>query len=448
MVLLPNTHPDFRPSTTRAFYDMKFQEWKKRLNDHGFNRMTSFALVDPAKDKTHTGEYIVKLQALTPKNEDDTDPQFKYTYVVAKMNHDGQMTHNPIVWQSNDDTMLCVCESDLYSDRVVPTYDYDNLQPSDYWHPDELDEDGNPKGIRDIPMVHSTTSAHYSVFIQQIPEEDLDDVRNYFQFKTRLEGMEICLVDLQRNVYRKEVSASECFIQQTFALERLFNEFAKNKELMQLVVRYYDLVYEWDELVVKRYQLNGVKDDKLELLEQLTREYNAIPYNQLDKKMELGNKIQSLKLELDKNLNVAIESIDERKTRINIEIGEINDRIRELNKDAEPVSEEFVESAFSTLVGMMEDTSETPDLKPDDPPQTMGDIHSRLQEKIQKAKERLGFENSESHLVWLDQDVMDKITQQAQSDISNLEHALVDSATGSLWESYKEHFSTNSHWTR
>ena len=48
-------------------------------------------------------------------------------------------------------------------------------------------------------MVHSTTSSEYSVFEQRIPDYELKDVRNYLQFKTRLEGMNRCLVSLKRN---------------------------------------------------------------------------------------------------------------------------------------------------------------------------------------------------------------------------------------------------------
>lgn len=70
----------------------------------------------------------------------------------------------------------------------------------DKWTPTE--ENG---GIRDVPMVKSTTSSRYSVFRQRIPEYDLKQVRHYFQFKTRLEGMELCLEQLERDIHRKEV---------------------------------------------------------------------------------------------------------------------------------------------------------------------------------------------------------------------------------------------------
>lgn len=50
-------------------------------------------------------------------------------------------------------------------------------------------------------------------------------------------------------------------------LSRLFKEFSKNKALMELVIQYYDLVHEWDELVVKHRQLVALRDEKLDLLE-------------------------------------------------------------------------------------------------------------------------------------------------------------------------------------
>ena len=55
--------------------------------------------------------------------------------------------------------------------------------------------------------------------------------------------------------------------------------------------------------------------------------------------MELGDKIRSLKLELDKNLNTALESMCDRKRQINQEVEEINARIDELNKEASHVDE-------------------------------------------------------------------------------------------------------------
>lgn len=169
---------------------------------------------------------------------------------MAKIDVNGHVIGTPITF-TGANTILCVCRDDFNSDRTVPVYDYDNLTEDDYWNPEQEDEDGDT-GIRDIPMVKSTTSSHYSIFRQRIPEYDLKQVRHYLQFKNRLEGMELELGILKRNVYRKEIQASECFAKETMVLGRLFKEFSKNKKLMELVIQYYDLMAEWDALVMKR----------------------------------------------------------------------------------------------------------------------------------------------------------------------------------------------------
>jgi hypothetical protein len=240
--LIPNTHPDFRPVTSRAYYDNQYLRYRGMLKKHGINMISSFALVDPEKDKNHTGEYLVKVQRKIGED--------KYQYIVAKIDKDGQFRKDnnglPIVnvFDSTKNTILCVCEDDFKSTRTVPA------SPGT-WHPEETDEDGDT-GIRDIPMVKSTTSSHYSIFRQRIPEYDLKQVRHYLQFKNRLAGMELELGILKRNVYRKEIQASECFAKETMVLGRLFKEFSKNQKLMELVIQYYDLMAEWDALVMKR----------------------------------------------------------------------------------------------------------------------------------------------------------------------------------------------------
>lgn len=51
----------------------------------------------------------------------------------------------PVTWDSGDNTILCVCEDDYLNERNPNT---------EVWTPEE----------RDVPMVHSTTSSHYSIF--------------------------------------------------------------------------------------------------------------------------------------------------------------------------------------------------------------------------------------------------------------------------------------------
>ena len=211
-------------------------------------------MVDPEKDKNHTGWYRVKVQRKVGN---------QYRYIVCDIDKDGQFRKDnnglPIVnvFDSTKNTILCVCEDDFKSTRTVPA------SPGT-WNPTE----GNG-GIRDIPMVKSTTSSHYSIFRQRIPDYDLKHVRHYFQFKNRLAGMELCLEQLKRDAKRKEVQSSECFAKLTMAIWRLMQEFGKNQELMKYVMKYYDLVAEYDELVVKKYQLSQVKDEKQTLLNSL-----------------------------------------------------------------------------------------------------------------------------------------------------------------------------------
>lgn len=61
IALIPNTHPDFRSISSRAYYDTMYNLYKSRLGDYGVSAVATFALVDPDKDKTHTGEWLVKV---------------------------------------------------------------------------------------------------------------------------------------------------------------------------------------------------------------------------------------------------------------------------------------------------------------------------------------------------------------------------------------------------
>ena len=147
------------------------------------------------------------------------------------------------MWSSSVNSILCVCEDDFYRDKPREAQRSLNRDTTDTWTPDEE---------RDIPMVHSTTSSHYSIFRQRIPDYDLKLVRHYLQFKNRLEGMELCLEQVKRDVHHKEVHSAECFSKLTMVLKRLMDEFANNKELMSYVTKFYDLYAEWDKLTTKK----------------------------------------------------------------------------------------------------------------------------------------------------------------------------------------------------
>ena len=204
------------------------------------------------------------------------------------MDKDGHILSEPEVRESSVNSILCVCEDDFHREKMEST---------EVWTP----------VVDDIPMVHSTT--HYSIFRQRIPDYDLKLVRHYLQFKNRLEGMELCLEQVKRDVHHKEVHSAECFSKLTMVLKRLMDEFANNKELMSYVTKFYDLYAEWDKLTTKKIQIQDVRDGKLELLQRLQDEYNVLSNSQLDKKLALGQKIGSLKLELDKSIDESLNAI-------------------------------------------------------------------------------------------------------------------------------------------
>ena len=226
---------------------------------------------------------------------------------------------------TSNNTILCVCEDDFYNNE---------RSGSGTWTPTE--DNG---GIRDIPMVHSTTSSHHSIFRQRVPDYDLKLVRHYLQFKNRLEGMELCLEELRRNVHHKEVRSAECFSKLTMVLKRLMDEFANNKELMALVSKWYDLYAEWDKLTTKKIQIQETKDGKLELLHRLQEEYRGLDDitrpigRRLDHKLALGQKIASLKMELDKSVEQSLEALEERIQEISRkDDGELDQVLAQINQ--------------------------------------------------------------------------------------------------------------------
>ena len=60
---------------------MKYRKYRKLLSKYGITAISSFALVDPEKDKNHTGEYLVKVQRKIGES--------KYLYVVATIDSEG-----------------------------------------------------------------------------------------------------------------------------------------------------------------------------------------------------------------------------------------------------------------------------------------------------------------------------------------------------------------------
>ena len=59
--LISNTHPDFPPITSRAYYDTKYIDYIELFKKNNIKMISTFALVDSEKDKNHTGKFLVKV---------------------------------------------------------------------------------------------------------------------------------------------------------------------------------------------------------------------------------------------------------------------------------------------------------------------------------------------------------------------------------------------------
>lgn len=284
------------------------------------------------------------------------------------MDKDGHILSEPEVWSSSVNSILCVCEDDFYRERM------------------KSDEVWTPVVVDDIPMVHSTTSSHYSIFRQRIPDYDLKLVRHYLQFKNRLEGMELCLEQVKRDVHHKEVHSAECFSKLTMVLKRMMDEFANNKELMSYVTKFYDLYAEWDKLTTKKIQIGDVKDGKLELLRDLQNEYNGLGNNQLDKKLALGQKIGSLKLELDKSIEESLNAIDERLGEIVLEMEAINRTIQDI-QSRNPNEWQMPEETSARILS--EVTSAAMEVKKNEMLNLISKMRNKINNKSEEDKEDL-----------------------------------------------------------
>jgi hypothetical protein len=123
-------------------------------------------------------------------------------------------------------------------------------------------------------------------------------------------------------------------------LKRLMDEFSDNAELMKLVSKWYDLQAEWDKLTIKKVQLLDIRNEKIALLQGLQSEYAKLNDGDasargrnLDKKLALGQKIASLKLELDKSVEQALKSIEDRLLAICDERRVVNGEISNLQDE-------------------------------------------------------------------------------------------------------------------
>lgn len=66
----------------------------------------------------------------------------------------------------------------------------------------------------------------------------------------------------------------------------------------------------------RRSRLEGKMNAKRELLNQLIAEYNGISNSQFDRKLDLGRKIHSLKIEIGRNLETSHGEMDRRLVEI------------------------------------------------------------------------------------------------------------------------------------
>lgn len=187
------------------------------------------------------------------------------------------------------------------------------------------------------------------MFRQHIPDEDLDCVRNYNQFKERLVGMNYFLGEISGYLRDKLNHRSECAIQEMMSIWRMFNEFERHRSLLELVAKYYDYLSEYDQLYTKRYQLKLMFDQKKQILDQLLSEYNSIGNTQLDRKLDLGHKIQSVKLELDKNIVKGIQALDLRLENLRLAVDALNANVREIRDNDTPLSNQQIREIMEQL---------------------------------------------------------------------------------------------------
>jgi hypothetical protein len=120
----------------------------------------------------------------------------------------------------------------------------------------------------------------------------------------------------------------------TYKMNNLMQEFAQNQEIMQLAIKYNNLVAEYDDIFVRKCQLESERVDRQRVVDELVAEYNSLSRAgskvdaNLDKKMELGQKIKALKLDIGVSIDKSIEAIDKRRLAIYDEVREINEQVR------------------------------------------------------------------------------------------------------------------------
>lgn len=287
--LVPNTDPDLAPTVFRSRFDQEWVEWKARLAQRNIYGISTYALVDPTRQKLHTGRFL----AMAVRELDDG-------YGCVELELDAGPGGNPLVvveppFRSGFNPLLAVCESDhrlAHSGR-----------PSDpgVWT--------SVEGEVSIPT--STTSARISVFRQAIPDEELRYVRNYVQFQTRLEGMELFQGWLESDLDAMKCRLGVCLQGLQRSIVRLFDEFlskgdrlAQIQELYETISRHSDVS---QRLSLVRKSLEGRKGD----LERLQAEYAALPNTKVDRKLVLADRIATLRLDLENGLGKSLDLLEQ-----------------------------------------------------------------------------------------------------------------------------------------
>ena len=203
---------------------------------------------------------------------------------------------------------------------------------------------------------------------------------------------------------------SECFANLTIEVARLVGRFSDNRELVNLIVKYYQLMHEWDSLEIKKCQLEGVHDEKVGILNQLLAEYNSIEGNEIDRKISLGSKIRSLKLEINKQIDGSISGIDRRLEVIILEVQEINRQIDAIY-DGEKSAMDELKPQFHELVEQVQKQDGVPK-----PGTKLGDIVDEYNRKANEIKQRFSDESGQSKV---DSDAVSDLNDHLKQHVEN-----------------------------
>ena len=112
--MIPYTHPDFSPLVSRSYYDTRYKDYLAKLKQFGIDNISSFALVDSRRGKTHTGEFLVKAI----KRIGDS-----YRNIVVRIDMNGQICRTSdggldiSTYSSNRNEILCVWDGDFLPGR-------------------------------------------------------------------------------------------------------------------------------------------------------------------------------------------------------------------------------------------------------------------------------------------------------------------------------------------